>query len=421
MSRDEWDIREIKAAWRRAYQARRCPPLSVLKLDSPEVHRHLASCSDCRERLEAAPDFTALGELLFGGLKQEPPRPTRPKAGEIRQVITAAPPASYFDEEGGYYNPPEVLVLDDPDESGLVRVAQIFYEAALALEDDVDLDDGSGRFAQSWNVYGLSESWLSEWAYSAVSREVLAELRLTIGCAWPELDINSPIRFFRMNEADVGSRFAWPSVLEALAEFEALAEAEEEAEAEAEEENAPLSLPPVWILKDTARLPPGPWSTSPRSGGGFSKFALLGILPFASFAIARAVSVSSCVAESPSRGDDGDKTNSRAAAKLQADESSSRDADGGQGRNGENTLKLLGGLITVSIEEQNKEQYLRLNSDCGGEVRVVFLDAEGRPLPWRDLDSSEKHPPGEPLRLAGGRPARCLVAGCEKIEAYVKD
>ena len=205
-------------AWHRMFQTRTCPPLSVLRNGGSQVEKHLRACKDCREDLELFEAYNEAGKLL----KKIPVKTaaSAPVPGDIRRVRPKNSPETFFDAEGHYHNPPLVLVLDNADRFGFVRVAQVFDEADLCDEGDIPLEDGDAGYAEAWNVYGLPEEALSPHLYHHVDEVHTDSVLKAEKQAFPSLDPGSALYFFRMCELETGSFFSLPLNLEALSTLE---------------------------------------------------------------------------------------------------------------------------------------------------------------------------------------------------------
>lgn len=152
-------------------------------------------------------------------------RSTALKAGDICKIAPPVPATEYFDEMGIYFNPPVVLVLDDEDETELVRVAQLFTESALASHGDLRVGQNTGYYAECWNVYGMYAAHLSE----AVNRVKPDFAKLVLEKSRDEflpVAVNGPLWQFRQCELGTGSFFALRSVSYGLAMLEEKAKAQ---------------------------------------------------------------------------------------------------------------------------------------------------------------------------------------------------
>ena len=215
----DMSMQSRQQAWHRMFQTRTCPPLNVLRKGGAQVDKHLRTCRNCREDLEHFEVYSEAGKLLTG-IPLSIPGATAPVPGDIRRVRPTNSPETFFDAEGRYHNPPLVLVLDEADELGFVRVAQIFDEADLCDEGDVPLENGDAGYAEAWNVYGLPVKALSPHLYHHVDDAYVTSVLEAEKKPLPSLDPVSALYFFRMCELETGSFFSLPINLEALSLLE---------------------------------------------------------------------------------------------------------------------------------------------------------------------------------------------------------
>ncbi len=209
----------MDAAWLRMLRLRCCPPLWVFRQNRPEAARHLARCEHCRARLERGGAMRALDRRL-GAVRLERWQDTPVRAGDIRRIQPLEAREGCFGTQGVWFNLPTVLVLDDePDDAGLVRVAQIFEEPELAGPADIRLEADSWRCAETWNVYGMSFQDLGL-AFGRVDPAFAREALRRSDDACPAADRRSPLFIFRQCELACGSCFALPSVTQALTRME---------------------------------------------------------------------------------------------------------------------------------------------------------------------------------------------------------
>lgn len=205
-------------AWRQMFMARTCPPISVLKKGGAQVEKHLASCAACRNLMKNVEVYKKVGaglaRLSVGKTEQTPV-----KAGDIRRIRPLAEPSAWFDTNGRYHNPPLALVLDEPDEDGFVRVAQVFSDPLLAAEGDLDLGDAA--FAECWNIYGLPVFGLADKAYQKVDKELALRVLESDGMDPPPLGAMSVLRQFRLCELETGAFFSMALNAEAMERLEA--------------------------------------------------------------------------------------------------------------------------------------------------------------------------------------------------------
>lgn len=206
-------------AWRRMHSLRGCPTLDVLRGNGEAARRHLAGCPLCRDMLERESVYASCGQLLARRAGHGP-APTPVTKGDIRRVKPLGKPGDWFDIEGRYHNPPLVLVLENPDSMGFVRVAQIFDESDLTDKGDVPLYDDAPVYAEAWNVYGLPLSGLAGTAFRHVDMERVENVSRACSMDFPDLDPSSALYHFRIGEVELGSFFSVPLNAARLEELE---------------------------------------------------------------------------------------------------------------------------------------------------------------------------------------------------------
>lgn len=208
-------------SWRRMHAIRTCPPLSVLQQGGSRVAHHLSCCHLCREALKQQHNYEELGALL-ASLRPSSSSLQQVEAGDIRRIKPQGHALDWFDCQGIYRNPPLVLVLDNPDEMGFVRVAQIFDEPDLCAVGDILLNEASEKYAEAWNTYGLPVSGLSKRVFETVPPEKVQEVLTAEKLKFPEFNLKSPLHYFRLNEIDTGSFFSLSLNEEALSAWESM-------------------------------------------------------------------------------------------------------------------------------------------------------------------------------------------------------
>lgn len=203
-----------KIALSLARQFRTCPPdrIRCLPKYHDEVRRHLKICPYCSEEKGVWETLTA-GCCQFEVEKTVSNEPVA--AGQIRLI---RPELGHW-ENGFYYNPPLVLVLDCKND--MAAVAQVYHDVALAGPEDVILSDLSEDsflseiFVELWNGYDIRLQMLGEFIFQLSSRimEDIGQIRSgKIQPAWYKMprpmSENDPRMFFRAIETDVGRLFA---------------------------------------------------------------------------------------------------------------------------------------------------------------------------------------------------------------------
>lgn len=206
---------EMRLAWQEVWQVRGCPPEGVLRAGerSPELERHLALCSFCRECLEAPG--------LEGG-RPGWPLPA-PKAGGFRapgEIWAVRRALGGWGPAGRYTNPPLVLIVRRPGEPReAVQVVQIHHEGALAGTGDVPL--AGGLFAETWNAYALWDRDL-EGFWGSVGEDILDAVHRAAANGWTASVRSLPplLEAFRRLEIEVGAFCALRSITDLLASLE---------------------------------------------------------------------------------------------------------------------------------------------------------------------------------------------------------
>lgn len=152
------------------FHERTCPKMDVLLAGGEKVLEHIKECPFCSEALKNLWLYKSMADKIddkiidvlketFASDAEEAPI----SVGDIRMVIPTMDKSERWDEEGMYFNPPEVLVLTKP-ENGKVKVAQTFVEHDLRGYGNFPIQ-GRGynsRYAESWNTYDVPISMLSK-------------------------------------------------------------------------------------------------------------------------------------------------------------------------------------------------------------------------------------------------------------------
>ena len=206
---------ELSWGWRHMFHERTCPPVSVLLHGGVAVRRHLRSCKECRDMLKLLPTLKSAGEVLARCAKNlHSVEETTPAPGDIRTLRPQGNPWQWFDREGRYYNPPKVLILDKPNEFGLVKAAQIFEDHFLADLGDIHIRDDV--YAEAWNVYSVPVGMLSKKCFRRAGLDVVDIVAEAALWEYPPIDTDSPLYYFRLLEAAVGSFFTLKAVWKAV-------------------------------------------------------------------------------------------------------------------------------------------------------------------------------------------------------------
>ncbi|ABK97800.1 hypothetical protein [Pelobacter propionicus] len=206
------DDTQLKRAWQTAFELRLCPDGIILFAETPDenLHRHLQMCHICREKREMPLAQRAAWEELqrrFAGVGQKPARPEKPVAGQVWSLKRSL--AGWI-EEGYFYKPPMVLLLERIEGSRGFKAVQLYGDRLLMGEGDVWLDDRFG-FAQGWNCYSLHEDAF-DGCWGAVAGMTLNQVAESVSMKHAPVDEDSILYFFRRMEIKVGARVALPSV-----------------------------------------------------------------------------------------------------------------------------------------------------------------------------------------------------------------
>lgn len=238
------------SAWQRMSRLRHCPSIKILQSGSAAAKRHLESCSNCRSRLESAREATALGALLR--LSKVDFKETAPAPGDVRALRPANAPAEWVDEEGTFYNPPLLFVLTDPDAQKFVRVAQVFDDPALQGDGDIPLRED--MIAEAWNVFSVPSADLDTVAYTVFDASLAERVLARTKQLFADIDENSPLFYFRLDECKTGSFFGMQLTMRALEQWEEEEEFNERVAAFAVAPTVELDIPEEELLSSKKHL-----------------------------------------------------------------------------------------------------------------------------------------------------------------------
>lgn len=172
--------------------------------------------------------------------------------GDVRALRPRDAPAEWVDEEGTFYNPPLLFVLTEPDAQKLVRVAQVFDDPALQGDGDIVLRED--LIAEAWNVFSVPAADLDTVAYTFFD-ESLAELVLArTKQPFADIDENSPLFYFRLDECKTGSFFGMQLTMRALEQWEEEEEFNERVAAFAVAPTVELDIPEEELLSSKKHL-----------------------------------------------------------------------------------------------------------------------------------------------------------------------
>lgn len=193
---------DIQQAWQTAFLLRTCPSDAVLRTTVPDENltRHLASCALCREKRAMPAEETGAWQKLFNAFAPQVHKAVnKPQAG---QVWVLKKKLARWGNDGYFYAPPNVLLLDVPGDTQNLHIAQLYTDKRLMGDGDVWLSDQFG-FAQSWNCYSIPRNALECWL-GTVSESLVSEVATRAAMNMQPPAVDSIISFFREMETAVG-------------------------------------------------------------------------------------------------------------------------------------------------------------------------------------------------------------------------
>lgn len=193
---------DIQQAWQTAFLLRTCPSDTVLRSTVPDENltRHLASCALCREKRAMPAEETGAWQKLFNAFAPQVHKAVnKPQAG---QVWVLKKELARWSNDGYFYSPPNVLLLDVPEDTQNLHIAQLYTDKRLMGDGDVWLGDQFG-FAQSWNCYLIQRNALECWL-GTVSESLVSEVVTRAAMNMQPAAVGSIISFFREMETAVG-------------------------------------------------------------------------------------------------------------------------------------------------------------------------------------------------------------------------
>ncbi len=203
-----------KIALSLARQFRTCPPDHIRGLPKylEDVRRHIQICPYCSED-KAVWETLAARSSQVGTEKTVMQMPV--SAGQIRSIL----PEFGKWQNGFFYNPPLVLILDCRKDTA--AVAQVYHDVALAGPGDVILSDLTEDpllqelFVELWNGYDIPMHMLGEIVFQLSSRIMEDIDKIRYGKTHPvwykapmPMAETDPRIFFRAIETDVRRVFA---------------------------------------------------------------------------------------------------------------------------------------------------------------------------------------------------------------------
>lgn len=215
------DNMQLKRAWQTAFELRLCPDGDTLFAEVPDekLERHLHLCHVCRDKRDMPLEQrTAWLELMqrLAVSGQQPARPDKPMRGQVWAIKQSL---AGWGEDGYFYKPPTVLLLEKIEGSCGFKAVQLYGDRVLMGEGDTWLDDRFG-FAQGWNCYTIHEDAL-DGCWGAVSERILDQVLNAVVMSHAPVEEDSILYFFRRMELNVGARVALPSVAVLVEEWEA--------------------------------------------------------------------------------------------------------------------------------------------------------------------------------------------------------
>jgi len=196
-------------AWQTAFQLRTCPDDVVLRsaIIDENLNRHLAVCAICREKRAMPVEQVNAWQNLFSKFAPLVHQAVNvPRPG---QVWVLKKSLSRWGDDGYFYSPPNMLLLEQLGSERTFRAAQIYADRYLMGEGDVWLGDRYG-FAQTWNTYIIQQEVLDCWLGNATESQ-FAEVIQAGALKSPPLEEHSILSFFRKLEVTVGSYVALAS------------------------------------------------------------------------------------------------------------------------------------------------------------------------------------------------------------------
>ncbi len=193
---------DLQQAWQTAFLLRTCPSDAVLRAKEPDENlaKHLASCSICREKRAMPAEQVAAWQKLFDKFASQTHKAiTEPQPG---QVWILKKEMARWGDDGFYYSPPNILLLEKLDDNGRFRAAQLYSDKRLMGDGDVWMGDRFG-FAQGWNTYVISKDALDCWL-GVVTDAQFAEILQSSATKYHSLEDHSVLSLFRGLEKKVG-------------------------------------------------------------------------------------------------------------------------------------------------------------------------------------------------------------------------
>ena len=224
------DDLKLKLAWQTAYEQRTCPPTDVLYAETVDdkLKKHLSVCENCRESREIQEDEKTAWQSMFDKMAETTIQVENGARKTEGQIWALKKTLGGWQEDGRYFSPPIVLLLDRTKTSSCWTAIQIFSDKRLMGEGDVSLNKCFG-FAEGWNDYELNESALDQ-CLGCVSSNELEEVKALSSATVATPEDGSILYFFRTIEKEVAQFISFqakPEKVEAPATAPLLEDAKE--------------------------------------------------------------------------------------------------------------------------------------------------------------------------------------------------
>ncbi len=208
-----------------AKQYRMCPPPDVASRSACKelVEKHISLCPYCGEKNKEIELWHSLTKKILKTLYGKKSFPKKLSDEKIRKgEFRFIKPELGCWEEGFYYNPPLVLVLDITNEiSNDLLVSQVYHDIGLAGPGDLILSARQTKlnelFVEPWNTYTLKADYLGR-SVGYVKNNILSDIMAMAKNPdflppWakmprPFTDDNDPRIYFRKLEIQVGYVFS---------------------------------------------------------------------------------------------------------------------------------------------------------------------------------------------------------------------
>ncbi len=197
------DDLKLKLAWQAAYEQRTCPPTDILYAETVDdkLKKHLSVCESCRESREIQEDEKTAWQSMFDKMSETTIQAENGACKTEGQIWALKKSLGGWKEDGRYFSPPIVLLLERTKASSCWTAMQLFSDKRLMGEGDVPLNKSFG-FAEGWNGYELNESALDQ-CLGCVSTNELAKAKALSSATVAAPEDGSILYFFRTIEKEV--------------------------------------------------------------------------------------------------------------------------------------------------------------------------------------------------------------------------